>query len=253
MKKGIKPILVLVSGGSGSGKTTVAELIKKNIPKGCTAEVISFDNFYLSKEKIKTDNYDSPEAIDWFSAREAVSFLVENNTAYNMPIYDYHTRTVNSTVKVKPANVIIFEGILSLYNDDIRNMADIKIFVDVPDDERLIRRVLRDQEHRGADLVQTVKMWRETVIKMHQKYVEPTKFISDIIIPWSNPNMVPIKAISGALEYMIYSKRSALLAEITEKEAKVLVKKNEQEKSAAINSATKSPTKNITSDNNKNK
>ncbi|MDR2829400.1 MAG: AAA family ATPase [Mycoplasmataceae bacterium] len=201
----IKPIFIIICGGSGSGKTTVANMIKENLPKGYSCEVVSFDNFYLSKEKIKTDNYDSPEAIDWFAAREAANLLVEQARSYNMPVYNFKKRKVDRYIKVPSADVIIFEGILSLYNDDIKNLADMKIFVEVPDDERLIRRILRDQKTRGTSIIDTVTAWRNSVIKMHQKYVEPTKYISDMIIPWSENNIVPIKAISGALEYMIYS------------------------------------------------
>jgi uridine kinase len=155
--KKVKPLFVIISGGSGSGKTTVSELIISNLPKGYKGTVISFDNFYLSKDVIKTDNYDSPEAIDWFAAREAIKFLVENNSAYDMPVYDFKKQKVTKTKKVNSADVIILEGILSLYNDDIKKLADIKIYVDVPDDERLIRRILRDEKARGTNVNGTIE------------------------------------------------------------------------------------------------
>jgi uridine kinase len=152
----IKPIFIIICGGSGSGKTTVANMIKENLPKGYSCQVISFDNFYLSKDKIKTDNYDSPEAIDWFAAREAANLLVERATSYSMPVYNFKKQKIDKYTKIPSADVIIFEGILSLYNEDIKNLADIKIFVEVPDDERLIRRILRDRKTRGTDIVSTV-------------------------------------------------------------------------------------------------
>jgi uridine kinase len=154
----IKPILVIVCGGSGSGKTTVAELISKELPSGYTSTILSLDNFYLPKNKIMTSNFDTPEALDWFTIRETLDFLVKKRASFNIPIYDFKTRTNNKTKKVNAADVVILEGILALQDKDIREMADIKIYIDVPDDERLIRRILRDMNTRGADVLKTVKM-----------------------------------------------------------------------------------------------
>ncbi|MDR2654421.1 MAG: AAA family ATPase [Mycoplasmataceae bacterium] len=230
MMKNVKPIFVIICGGSGSGKTTVANLIQESIPKTASCEVISLDWFYLSKDRIKTTNYDSPEAIDWFEVREAIKFLIEEKTETKIPIYDFISQTVTEKKTIKPADVIILEGILSLTNEDVNRYADIKLYIDVPDDERLIRRLLRDIKTRNTDIEKTIKMWRETVIDMHHEYVEPKKYISDIVIPWGNgkQNMVPIKAVAGALEYMIYSTKNRKRNEIIDVKTNAVAKKKKQ-------------------------
>jgi uridine kinase len=107
--------------------------------------------------------------------KETLDFLVKKRASFDVPIYDFKTKTNKKTMKIKAADVVIFEGILSLQDKDIRDMADIKIFIDVPDDERLIRRIIRDIKSRGSDILNTVEMWRQNVIKMHHEFVEPHK------------------------------------------------------------------------------
>jgi len=219
MKK-IRPIFVIVCGGSGSGKTTIANSIKANIPQGCTCSIVSMDNFYLPPEKVLGGNYDVPDSIDWFKVREVVKNLIDDKIKVTIPVYDFKTKSVTKQIEISPADIVILEGIFALYNPDIYNLADIKIFVDVPNDERFIRRLLRDKKERNANIQKTIQLWRENVIPNHFKYIEPTKLYSDLIIPYGfreQENLVPIKAICGALEYMLYTSKKRKRESIKEK------------------------------------
>jgi len=223
----IKPIFIIVCGGSGSGKTTIANSIKANIPHGYTCDIISMDNFYLPPEKVLGGDYDVPEAIDWFRVREIIKNLIDDRIKVKLPIYDFKTKSVTKEIDVGPSDIIILEGIFSLTNPDVYNLADMKIFVDVPDDERLIRRLLRDKKERDTKIKETIQLWRNNVIPNHFKYVEPTKQYSDLVIPYGfreQENLVPIKAISGALEYMVFTAKKRK-RELTEEQYKKIGKK----------------------------
>jgi uridine kinase len=154
---GNKPVLVVICGGSGSGKTTVAKLITQKIKSGLSSCIVSLDNFYLPSYKIKTDNFDIPEALDWDLVNLTLAPLLERK-ATKCPIYSFIKRDYTEFKEIKPCDVIIVEGILSLTNQQLRDQADIKIYVEVPDDERLIRRLLRDISERGTDIKQTIDM-----------------------------------------------------------------------------------------------
>jgi len=225
MKK-IKPIFIIVCGGSGSGKTTIAHSIKNNIPKGYTCNIISMDNFYLPPEKVLGGNYDVPDAIDWFKVREIIKNLIDDRVNVTIPIYNFKNRSVEKEIELQPSDIVILEGIFALTNPDVYNLADMKIFVDVPDDERLIRRLLRDKKERNTNIQKTIQLWRNNVIPNHFKYIEPTKLYSDLVIPYGfreQENLVPIKAISGALEYMVFTANKRK-RELTEEEYKKIGK-----------------------------
>jgi uridine kinase len=149
-----KAMLIIVCGGTGSGKTTVAQEIQKILPPTISTQIISMDAFYKKREYMDEDiyfkhNFDHPNAFDWPLMLESLQKMLEKKPT-DIPIYDFSKSERTDKVETIPSrDVIIFEGILSLYDAKINELADIKIFVDTPDDERFIRRLLRDKNERG--------------------------------------------------------------------------------------------------------
>lgn len=157
MKKKAKPILILLAGGSGSGKTTVAEEIIKNLPADINGIAICQDRFYNDNASDKNKNldefnYDHPNALNWRLMRKQLRSLLSNKMTY-LPIYDYKIHGhLKEKDKIKPTDVIIFEGIHALYDDEINSLSDLKIFVDTPKDESFIRRLERDVKMRNRSI-----------------------------------------------------------------------------------------------------
>lgn len=187
-----KPILILVEGASGSGKTTVSNEIIQNLPPEVKSVIVCQDRYYMSSDQAQHTkdhidfNYDHPSAFEWSLMKKDIKDLL-NKQPVQLPIYDYvlHKRKVQTDL-VKEADVIILEGIYALYDDEINDLAILKIFVDTPKDECLIRRLERDVNHRGRSLSSVINQWRETVRPMYNRFIEPLKFKADIIVPWSN-------------------------------------------------------------------
>ncbi|MDR1991162.1 MAG: uridine kinase [Mycoplasmataceae bacterium] len=200
-----KTMLIIVCGGTGSGKTTIANEIKKILPKHITSQIISMDEFYKSQEHqdknlYLKNNFDHPNAFDWELIYDFLNKLL-NKTLAEMPIYNFaKSERTTQTKTINPTDVIIFEGILSLYSSKINALAEIKIFVDTPDDERFIRRLIRDKTERGRNDENIIGQWRNTVRKMHHLFVQPLKAEADIVIPWYKMNETAIRAIKGAIE-----------------------------------------------------
>lgn len=191
-----KPILIGITGGTGSGKSTVAKAIHMNLPKKNIA-VIEQDSYYKDQshmtyeERIK-NNYDHPLAFDAPLLIKHLQSLLENK-AINKPIYDFenHTRKTETEL-VEPKDIIIFEGIMILDDPILRSMLDIKIYVDTDADVRIIRRILRDINERGRDLESIITQYLTTVRPAHLQFVEPNKKYADIIIPEGGDNKVAI-------------------------------------------------------------
>ena len=202
-----KPVLILVAGGTASGKTTVVNQITKKIPKDVS--VICMDNYYkrrddISLEERKKINYDHPNSFDLDLLKKDLETLSKGKTIYS-PSYDFtvHNRS-NETITIRPSKVIILEGIMAMYDNDIRNLADIKIFVESEADIRFIRRLKRDMKERGRSLDEVVNQYLETVKPMHDLYVEPTKKYADIIIPNNDKHDVALGILAAKIKDIIW-------------------------------------------------
>ncbi len=191
-----KPILIGVAGGSGSGKTTVTREIRRSIPDKSIA-VIQQDSYYKAQddkpfaERLLT-NYDHPLAFDTDRLIGDLQKLLHFQSI-KKPVYDYtvHTRS-DKIVPVEPKDVIILEGILILEDGRLRNLMDMKVFVDTDSDLRFIRRLLRDTEERGRSVESVIHQYLTAVRPMHLQFCEPTKRYADIIIPEGGKNTVAI-------------------------------------------------------------
>ncbi len=194
-----RPILIGIAGGTGSGKSTVTREIYKSITDRNVA-IIEQDSYYKDQsdisfeERVKT-NYDHPFAFDNELLISHLKDLLDGKSIQK-PIYDFenHNRK-KETVLVEPKDIIVLEGILILYDEDLRNLMDIKLFVDTDADVRVIRRILRDIKDRGRTLDSVVKQYMTTVRPAHMQFVEPTKRYADIIIPEGGYNKVAIDII----------------------------------------------------------
>ena len=191
-----KPVIIGVTGGSGSGKTTVSRAIFEQL-HGHSLLMLQEDSYYNDQsdmpfeERIKT-NYDHPNAFDTELLVKQLKDLLDWKTI-EKPIYDYTEHTRSSEVeKVEPKEVIILEGILVLNDPALRDLMDIKIFVDTDDDIRIIRRIQRDIEERGRSLQSVIDQYKSTVKPMDHQFIEPTKRYADIIVPEGGENQVAI-------------------------------------------------------------
>lgn len=203
----IKPLIIGISGGTGSGKTRFTkELIKR-----CNSKYviyISQDSYYkdlshMSYEERCNVNFDSPDSIDFKELYRDIKKLTDNNDA-DIPIYDYkrHKR-MQETKKIKSKPIIIIEGIFSLYTPKVRDLIDCKIFVDTPADLRILRRAKRDINKRGRTIESIFSQYIKTVKPMHEKFIEPTKSYADIIVKDGGKNKMAIDTINDTLLPMI--------------------------------------------------
>ena len=192
-------ILVIgIAGGTGSGKTTLMKNIINRF--GDVVTVLSHDNYYrrhdeLSYEERCLINYDEPAALETDLMAHHLD-LLRQGQAIDCPVYDFsaHNRS-NDTIRIVPKNVIIVEGILIFENEPLRNLMDIKIFVDTDADVRLCRRIKRDVNKRGRTLESVLMQYQQTVKPMHEKYVEPSKKYADLVVPEGGKNLVALDMI----------------------------------------------------------
>nr|WP_318031999.1 uridine kinase [Ureaplasma parvum] len=174
------PILILIAGASGSGKTTFANEIIARIPKNTTSAVICQDSYYISnpqlnKKERRLINYDHPTSFEWDLMRKQLNDI-KKGKKIKVPIYDYKTEIrLNETIDISNIDVIVFEGIYAIYDDIINQIADLKIFIETPKDECLIRRILRDVNERNRSFESVISQWRSTVSPMYDQFVEPSK------------------------------------------------------------------------------
>lgn len=186
-----KPVIIGIAGGTASGKSTLASKLKEEF--GTNVVVIPHDCYYKSLSNItlaerEQRNYDCPEAYETDLLIKDINLLMSGKSI-ERPIYSYTERLRQSeTVHVEPAPIIIVEGILVLENEELRELMDIKIFVDTDADIRLTRLIDRDIKERGLDINYIIPKYKTTLKPMHEKYVEPCKKQADIIIPANNDN-----------------------------------------------------------------
>ncbi|MFZ2330865.1 MAG: uridine kinase [Atribacterota bacterium] len=197
------PLIIGIAGGTGCGKTTVAKKIVLGI-KGKKAIIIPQDAYYkdlshLVLKERKKFNFDHPSAFDNELLLSHLSDLIQGKSI-PMPVYSFQDYTrKNEIKKVKPADVIILEGILVLEEESIREMLNIKIYVDTDSDERFIRRLIRDTRERGRSLSSVVEQYLNKVKPMFLQFVEPSKRYADIIIPQGGLNRVAIDIITSTI------------------------------------------------------
>lgn len=198
-------LIIGIAGGTGSGKTTVARSV---IDQLSTDKVtfISQDNYYkdqthLSMTEREKMNYDHPFAFDNELLVEHLNLLKAGQTA-DAPVYDFtiNTRSANKTTELLPNQIIIVEGLFVLYDEKLRELLDIKVFVDTDSDVRILRRVLRDIEERGRSIHSIYQQYLATVKPMHESFIEPSKKYADLIIPEGGHNEVGIQMLAVLTE-----------------------------------------------------
>ena len=196
-------ILVIgVAGGTGSGKTTLMSNLIKEFSEDVT--ILSHDNYYKRHDELTYEqrcllNYDEPAALETDLMAEHLQQLRQGK-AIDCPVYDFtrHNRS-DDTIHLVPRKVIIVEGILIFENKELRDLMDIRIFVDTDSDVRLCRRIVRDVRERGRTLESVVSQYLDTVKPMHEMYVEPSKKYANIIVPEGDKNLVALDMITGRI------------------------------------------------------
>lgn len=197
-------IIIGIAGGTGSGKTTVVNKIIKSLPQGEVA-VLSQDSYYKDSSHIAPEerskiNFDEPAAIEWTLLEEHLVKLKQGESV-EMPTYSYITCTRQAeTVLVEPRDVVIVEGILVLTQPELRNMMDVKVFVDADADDRLIRVIARDCVERGRTPMMVINRYQEVLKPMHDMYIEPSKKTADLIVPQGGNNMVAVNLLTDYIE-----------------------------------------------------
>jgi len=198
-------LVIGVAGGTGSGKTTVVKHILDNLPEQ-DVSLLSQDSYYkqteqLSYEQRRTINFDHPNAVDFDLLKTHIAQL-RSGLAVEEPMYSFkdHTRTAQTNT-VFPRKVLILEGILIFTDAGLRDLCDIKIFIHVDSDERLIRRLRRDMAERGRNLDEVLQRYQQTLKPMHDKYIEPTMKYADIIIPTHKSSDTAIELVRSVIRH----------------------------------------------------
>ena len=181
----MKPYIIGIVGGSGSGKSTFAGRLKQAFPEQIS--LISCDNYYLPHDELPLEqrahlNYDAPEALEFDLMVQHLEKLKNGKTAL-CPVYDFtkHTRS-DKVTKIEPRPIVLIDGILIFHDVALRECMDLKIYVETDADERILRRAKRDMQERGRDLDSVIDQYLTTVKPMHNTYVNPTKVFADIIL-----------------------------------------------------------------------
>lgn len=208
----MKPLIIGIAGGSGSGKTTVARRVATALD-GASVAFIDMDAYYrnftsLSAEERKHVNWDHPNAFDLDLFVEQMTALAAGN-AIEKPIYDFVTHARRAEAEhVEPADVIVIDGILLFVERRVRDLCDVKVYVDTDADLRVIRRMQRDLEARGRPLDEILTQYLTTVRPMHLEFVEPSKRWADVIVPEGGHNAVAIEMIVAKIQQRLAEVRT---------------------------------------------
>ncbi len=202
-----RPVIIVITGGTGSGKSTIAKEICKSFDGNCIA-MIEQDCYYKDQshltmeDRVKT-NYDHPYAFDTALLVNHLKSLIDGKDI-EKPQYDFevHNRK-KETILVEPREIVIVEGILVLEDESLRDMLDIKIYVDTDADVRFIRRLVRDLNERGRTVDSVITQYLTVVKQMHEQFTENTKKYADIIIPEGGHNKVAIEVIKGNIRQIL--------------------------------------------------
>ena len=203
--------IIGIAGGTGSGKTTVVKKIVEALPPHFVA-VVPLDSYYndtshMTEEERRAINFDHPDAFDWQLLVKHVE-LLRNGEAVEQPTYSYlKCNREKETVHVEPKPVIIIEGIMALLNKQLRDMMDLKIFVDTDSDERLIRNIQRDCVERGRTVEMVIDRYHKVLKPMHEQFIEPTKKFADLIIPLGGENKTGIHILKKYIEGIISNEK----------------------------------------------
>lgn len=202
-----KPVVFGVAGGTASGKTSVARKILASVEASQIA-YLPHDAYYrdlphLPPEERKKQNYDHPDSLETKLLIKHINSLLQGQ-AVHVPVYDFTTdRRTTQTILVEPSPIILVDGILIFTKRKLRELMDIKIYVDTDADVRFIRRLQRDIEERGRSLQSVIDQYLETVRPMHLKFVEPSKRHADVIIPWGGHNKVAMEMVVTRLQHLL--------------------------------------------------
>jgi len=206
-----KPIFIGISGGSGSGKTTIVNRIYSEVPEK-SISIIEHDAYYKDQSHITYDercktNYDHPFAFDTDLFVEHIKDL-KNGQIIEKPIYDYeiHNRKKENII-IEPKEIIIVEGLLVFYEERIRDLLDIKIFVDTDADIRIMRRIMRDMKDRGRSLDSIIAQYINTVRPAHEQFIEPSKKYADIIVTEGGNNLVAVDLMVTKIKSLLDSNK----------------------------------------------
>jgi uridine kinase len=199
----MKPLFIGIAGGSGSGKSTVARNVASALGTASVA-FIDMDAYYLDHghlpiEERRKVNWDHPNVFDWDHLVDHLERLA-GGEAIEKPVYDFvsHARGAE-TVRIPPADVVVIDGILLFTDARVRDLCDVKVFVDADADVRLIRRIRRDMAKRGRPLAEILEQYLSTVQPMHLEFVEPSKRYADVIVPRGGHNPVAIEMIAAKI------------------------------------------------------
>lgn len=207
--------IIGIAGGTGSGKTTVVRKIVQALPPHYVA-VVPLDSYYndtshMTEEERHAINFDHPDAFDWKLLNKQINML-RNGEAIEQPTYSYILcNRMKETVHVEPKPVIIIEGIMTLINKKLRDLMDLKIFVDTDSDERLIRNITRDVVERGRTVEMVLQRYLDVLKPMHEQFIEPTKKYADLIIPQGGENLKGIGILCKYIEGLVPTLEKPLL------------------------------------------
>ena len=208
----MKPLIIGIAGGTGSGKTTVAKKIAQALPQASVA-FLDMDGYYRNLAHLPMDerrqvNWDHPEAFDLDLFVSHLKQLARGEPV-EKPVYDFTTHVRSSrTERITPADVIVVDGILLFVDERVRALCDVKVFVDADPDIRLVRRIQRDMSERDRPLEEILQQYLTTVRPMQQQFVEPSKRYADIILPRGGENAVAIEMILTTIQRRLDARRA---------------------------------------------